>query len=270
MLDLQVTQKPGSISTNFKEIETALKEHLESYKGITVTQDSIKESKKDLSELRKLRDSLEDARKSVKKQWMEPYSEFEVKCKELVALVDQPINEIDSQLKLFEEDRVAAKLAHVRELYDANIDGLERFLPFDSIFNPKWTNVSTKDQDILYDLSEKKLKVKTDLEAIAALGSEIYEDVIEAYVRAGNSLAAAIQRNNQYIADKNKVAEQIKEEVKTEETKEETKPQAESMGALNDMVEKTKTVHFIISMEDAEEVENLLNLSGISFRKLEG
>ena len=270
MLDLQVKQNPGSITTNFKDIEAALNEHLEGYKGITVTQDSIKESKKDLSELRKLRDSIEDARKAVKKQWMEPYTEFEEKCKKLVAMVDQPISEIDSQLKQFEEDRVAAKKQHAKEIYDENIEGLERFLPFDTIFNPKWTNVSTKDQDIIYDISEKKIKVKAELEAIAALGSEIYEEIVEAYARAGNNLAAAIQRNNQYISDKNRTVEQIKENTKAEEAKAEVKPSAENMGTLNDLVDLTKTVKFIVSKENAEDVENLLNLSGISFRKVEG
>ena len=88
MVDLQVTQNPGTISTNLTEIEAALKEHLENYKGIVVTQDTIKESKKDLSELRKLKDSIEDARKKVKKEWMQPYTEFEGRCKELVSLVD--------------------------------------------------------------------------------------------------------------------------------------------------------------------------------------
>ena len=262
MLDLQVTQNPGTISTNFKEIESTLKEHLDSYKGIVVTQDTIKESKKDLSELRKLKETIEDARKSVKKEWMTPYTEFEGKCKELVALVDTPINELDSQLKAFESERAAAKKEHVKELYDENIDGLEKYLPFDTIFNPKWTNATTKDQDILFDLSGMKLKVKTDLEVIDALNSEIKDELIEVYIHTGNHLADAIQRNNQYLEDKKRVTEQTT-------VKEEVKPKAESMGVLNDIVNLTKTVNFIISKDDAEDVENLLRLSGISYRKVE-
>lgn len=265
MLDLQVTQNPGLISTNFKEIETALKEHLETYKGIVVTQDSIKKSKKDLAELRKLKESIEDARKGVKAEWMAPYNEFETKCKELVGLVDVPISEINTQLKQFEEDRVAAKKAHVKEIYDECIEDLERFLPFDSIFNPKWTNASAKDQDVKFDISEKKLKVKTDIDAIKALHSEIYEEIIETYIRSGNNLASAIERNNQYLADKTRTVEQIKENAKTEEVK----PKADAMGALNDAVNLTKTVTFIVSKADAEDVENLLVLSGISYRKVE-
>lgn len=264
MFDLQVKQKAGTISTNFEEIESALKEHLNDYKGIVVTHESIKEDKKDLSDLRKLRESIEDARKSVKKEWMKPYTEFESKCKVLVSMVDEPIEIIDSQLKKFEEARIAAKKEHIREIYDDNIEDLERFLPFDSVFNPKWTNASTKDQDIIYDLSEKKLKVKTDLDAINALGSEITEEVINTYIKTGNNLAMAIQRNNQFLEDKNRTVNQIKENAKEKES-----IKKESMGALNDMVNLTKTVTFIVSKSDAEEVENLLTLSGVSYRKVE-
>lgn len=271
MLDLQVTQKPGLITTNFKDIEESLKEDLKGYKGVIVTQDTIKISKKELAELRKRREAIEDARKAVKKEWMEPYTEFETRCKDLVGMVDEVINEIDSQLKVFEEERIAAKKEHVREIYEENIDGLEKFLPFDSVFNPKWTNASSKDQDVLYELSEKKLKVKTDLEAITALGSEIHEELLETYIRSGNNLAAAIQRNNQFIADKNRAVEQIKESEKEASAKKEAEPapKEEAMGALNDMVNLTKTVTFIVSKEDSEDVENLLGLSGISFRKIE-
>ena len=265
MEELHVSQQLGIISTNLDAIEKELKEQMSEYKNYVVTQDSIVSDKKVLAELRKLKKTMEDARKSVKAEWEKPYKDFETRYKEVLELVDKPINEIDSQLKLFEEDRIAAKKEHIKELYTENIDGLERFLPFDTIFNPKWTNASTKDQDIVYDISEKKLKVTTDLDALNALGSEIYDEVIETYIRSGNNLASAIQRNNQWIADKTRTVEQIKETAK-----EEPKPKAEAMGTLNDMVTLTKTVTFIVSKDDEESVENLLTLSDISYRKIEG
>ena len=265
MEELQVSQKLGVISTNLDVLEKELKERMEDYKDYEVTQDSITSDKKVLADLRKLKDSMETARKNVKSEWEKPYKDFETRYKKVLELVEKPINEIDSQLKFYEEKRKASKKEHIKALYDENIDGLERFLPFDSIFNSKWLNASTKDQDILYEISEKKLKVKTDLEAIKALGSEIYEEVEDSYIKSGNNLAAAIQRNNQWMADKARTVEQIKEN-----TKEEVKPKAESMGTLNDMVNLTKTVTFIVSKEDEEDVENLLNLRLISYRKVEG
>ena len=265
MEELHVSQQLGIISTNLDAIATELKEQMSEYKDYVVTQDSITADKKVLADLRKLKKSMEDTRKMVKSEWEKPYKDFESRYKEVLALVDEPIEAIDAQLKLFEEDRIAAKKEHVRQLYEENIEDLERFLPFISVFNSKWTNASTKDQDILFELSEKKLKVKNDLEAIKALNSEIYDEVVEAYISSGNNLAAAIQRNNQFIADKQRTVEQIKENAQAEEKK--SKPDA--MTTFNDMIELVKTVKFIISKSDAEDVENWLKLSGIAYNKVE-
>ena len=69
----------------------------------------------------------------------------------------------------------------------------------------------------------------------------------------------AIQRNSQYLADKQKVVEQVKEQVKEQ-------PAPVEVKSVEQPSQKNK-VHFIVSIEDAEEVENLLNLGGITFEK---
>ena len=125
--------------------------------------------------------------------------------------------------------------------------------------NPKWLNVSVKDQDILFDLNGMVLKVKNDLVAIHALNSEIEEQCIDTYANFGNDLSMAIQRNSQYLADKQKVVEQVKEQVKEQ-------PAPVEVKSVEQPSQKNK-VHFIVSIEDAEEVENLLNLGGITFEK---
>lgn len=264
MLELQVTRKTGSISSNFEEIENALDEYLKDYKGIIVTQDSISKCKKDVAELRKRKESIEDARKKVKNEWMVPYNDFEAKCKALVGKVDNAIDEINSQLKLFEEDRKAEKKEHIKKLYDENIGDLKAYLPFDVVFNTKWTNASVKDQDIIYELSEKKIKVTTDLNAIAALNSEIYDELINAYIDSGNNITAAIQRNNQYLADKNRAIDAIKEKELIEKTNEE-EPHTNRNCTPDITLDTSSQTYFIVAKEDAEEVKGLLKLSGIVF-----
>ena len=264
-VQVKVEQKPGVIKSNFNEIREALEVQMTAYTSLEITEDNTKERKADLATLRKIRKAVDDKRKEIKKEYNKPLDDFENEVKAVLEVIDKPISMIDGKLKLFEENRIAAKKEHIKELYNENIGSLERFLPFDLVFNPKWTNATSKDQDVLFDLSQEKLKVKTDLEAIDALDSEVRDEAIEAYIRAGNNLTAAIQRHNQYLADKNKVVEQVKETVP-----EEIKPKAEAIGTLNDMVNLTKTVTFIISKDDAEDVENLLKVSGISYRIMEG
>lgn len=271
MDNLKIEQQQGLITTNLDAIEAEIKEKMADYKDYLVTEDSIKADKKVLADLRKTKKELDDARKEVKKAWLEPYEQFEERCKAVIALVDEPINLINNQLKLFDEERVAKKREHIKELYDEVMEkqGLERFLSFDKIYDPKWDNVSTKDQDILFDIDGMVLKIKNDLVAIRALNSEIEDECIETYIRFNNDLSMAIQRNSQYLADKQKIAEQAKEVANPEpesEVAEET-PKSAGLQQLDDLAKSIRMHHFIVSEADAEEVREMLNFANITFRE---
>lgn len=261
-LDFQVRQTAGTIECNFNELKAALADQMKNYEGVTVCEDEIPVYKGELAALRKFRTAIDSRRKEVEKAFCAPIDEFKANVKELLAEVDRPISLIDEQLKNFEADRVAAKRERVSTLYEEQVGELIEFLPIDKYYNSKWDNKSTSDNDIKFDISELTTKIKSDLDVIRSLGSEIEPELIDVYKANGNDLAAAIKRNSQYTADKAKIQAQAKEEEK--------KPQPEMMGTLDKVVQAFKTVTFIVSAEDAEEVEGLLNISGISFRKVEG
>lgn len=274
-LNVVVEQTPGVIKCNLSEIKEALKVQMTAYTSLEITEDKIKVAKSDLATLRKIRTAVDDRRKEIKKAFTEPYDIFEQEVKEVLAVIDEPIGMIDKKLKEFDAARAAEKLNHVKELYAENIGEYEEYLPFDKIFNKKWLNATATDKDVIYDISERKTKVMSDLDVIHALGSEIEEEIIKVYKNNGNDLAMAIKRNSSYMEDKARVKAKAEEEAKAKveaaapAPKEEPKPAPEAMGTLNEVVELTKTVKFIVSKSDEEDVENLLNLSGISFRKVE-
>lgn len=66
-LELAVSQDLGKITANFDEIKTALAGQLEEYKDKEFTEDKKKDAKEDLASLRKLKKSVDDRRKEVKK-----------------------------------------------------------------------------------------------------------------------------------------------------------------------------------------------------------
>lgn len=298
MEELKVVQQAGVINTNLDSIEAEIKEQMAEYKDYVVTEDSVKTDKKVLADLRKLEKDLNKARIATKKEYMKAFDEFEGRCKSVIALVSEPINLINSQIELFDEEKKLEKVKHIKELYADNIKDLEKFLPFEKVMkaNPKWTNASTKDSDILFDLNGMILKIKNDLTAIHALNSEIEQECIDTYANFGNDLSMAIQRNSQYIADKHKIEQAQKEAIeqatndnRQAETKVETKePEVETKEVtenvveevktatenvsplegtnLDEMVQKTKTAKIIVSLEDLEQVKQTLNFMGISFR----
>jgi 2-hydroxy-3-keto-5-methylthiopentenyl-1-phosphate phosphatase len=88
---------------NLEALKAELTPKLDYYNNLVVTEDSIKAAKTDKANLNKLRTAIEDQRKSIKKQYLEPYNLLEAQCKEVVALIDAQIKAIDGQIKAFEE-----------------------------------------------------------------------------------------------------------------------------------------------------------------------
>ena len=128
------------IRWNNEELKAEIAEKMQEYKSLAFTEETIKEAKADRAKLNKLRTAFEDERKRIKKLWMAPYDEFEKQVKELIALIDEPIRLIDSQIKEVELKRREEKRQKIEELF-AGI-GFQTFVTLDKIWDDKWLNSS--------------------------------------------------------------------------------------------------------------------------------
>ena len=267
-LEIQITQQSGIINTNFDELKERLKKELEPYKNLTVSEDEIKFAKDDLAYLRKQKTEIDSRRKEIKKEYSKPLTEFENSCKELTGIFDEAIKNITDQLDLFEKDRIAHKRERIAKLYTEQVGELIDYLPLEKNYNEKWDNKSYSDNDISFDISEKITKVKSDLDVIKSLSSEIEEELITTYKANGNDLASAIKRNQQYVSDKEKVKEQI-------QAKATTNSDSDSLLAMNltppeqlmNEITSKQEVHFIVNKEDADSVREMLEFADINFRE---
>jgi hypothetical protein len=276
-LQIKVTQSIGSIDINLAEIESNLKLKLADYEGLVISnEDEVAPAKKDIADLKKNITVIENERKRIKKIWNEPYEKFEADCKKLVALINDTIAPIQQQIDEFDVKRIADKKVHLNQLYSENIKDFADYLPFEGTLTAKWQNKTFTDKDYLYDLSEKMVRVRSDLDVIKSLQSEIESELLKAYKDSGNNLSAAIKRNQQYVSDKQRVAEQVKEQVKEEVRKEveETVKNEEivlekpaPIKQFEDFQKMITMVHFVVSLEDAEKVEQFLKFSEIAYRK---
>lgn len=255
MEEIQVKSTSGSISTNFDVIKSQLEDYLKDYEDYQVTEATLKIDKDTLADIRKVRKEINDRKIEVKKAFNEPYVAFENSCKELLKLVDNVIAPIDEQIKTFESKQVEEKRLHFLELYSEKIADYASFIPFENCLEEKWQNKSYSDKDFLYFLSERMTRIRSDLDVIKSLNSEIESEVIEVYQKSGNNLATAISRNTQFVTDKARVEEKVKSEIKTENLVEKTL----------EPVKTTRMVHFIVAGEDAEAVRHLLMNAGIIF-----
>lgn len=168
---------PKTIEFNFDDLKQQLAASLEMYTGMVVTEDGIKGAKEDRARLNKLREALESKRKEVKKQCMAPYTDFEAKVKELVCLVDQPIDAIDTQFRAFEERRRQEKRDAVLALYEETVGELRELLPFERVWQDGWYNKYATMKKIGEEIEAAVKKASSDLDVLSTVESEFAEAV---------------------------------------------------------------------------------------------
>lgn len=171
------------IDWNFDELKKEITEKTEMYKNLVYSDDQMKEAKKDRASLRKFRTALEDKRKDLKKQILIPYESFEQQEKKLVSIVDEAIENIDIQVKGYEEGLKQEKTKKIKEIYEEIIGDMDRILPFEKLFKPEYANVTTTLKSIRDEMSETVKRVDTELKLINAENGQFVFEMKEAYLK---------------------------------------------------------------------------------------
>ena len=164
------------IQWNQEEVKAWVAARVQDYKNIAYTEDQVKDMKKDRADLNKLRTAFESERKRLKKVCMEPYNLFEQQGKEAVALMDEPIQLIDSQLYELEERRKQQKKKDIEALFDTI--GFQTFVTLENIFDQKWLNASVSLGKIEEQMKSIMYKIGTDVATIGNL-PEFYFEAME-------------------------------------------------------------------------------------------
>ena len=152
---------------NLEQLKAELAPKLEKYNSLVVTEDSIKEAKADKANLNKLKKAIEDQRIEIKKQYLEPYNVLEGQCKEVVRLIDAPIQAIDSQIKAFDEKEREEKYSELKAFFDG-LPHAEWFT-IDDVLNPKWANKTEKVCAIKADMTMRCQKLEEEYEHLEIL-----------------------------------------------------------------------------------------------------
>lgn len=194
------------IEWNNEELKETISAKVQDYKGLQYTEETIKEAKKDKATLNKLRDAIETERKRIKKQCMAPYELFEKQVKEVLAIIDEPIQLIDSQIKEVEEQRKLEKKQKVLEIYEENIGNLKGILPFAKVFKNEYLNVSKSLKSITEEITALISKANQDMDVIEELDTKYGLQVKDMYVKTLD-LSMALRENARLEEVERKLAE---------------------------------------------------------------
>lgn len=240
LVSVQVKGNVGTIEDNLDQVENSIREKVQEYAAVVVTEDTIKDGKRFLADIRKEQRALDDERRAVKEQWMAPYEAFEKRAKQIIALYDEPVKIINSQLDEFERQRRAEKRQEIEAVYDLVKGDMGEWLPLERIFNQRWENATYSGKKIREDMELAFDQMRISISTVKSMNSEFETDALRVLKETG-SLQGAIAEINELQKQKERFMEQARREAEREQQEKERleREQTEKDVLLQDAEERT-------------------------------
>lgn len=260
---LQIQAKYNGVNYNgekyelvgFDELRTDLKNRLNKYNSLVVTENAIQDAKSDRANLNKLKKAINDEKIKLKK---EAFDTFENQCKDLVALIDEAVGNIDTQVKIFEQKAKDSKLMKLKDMWAGK--EIANIIEYEQVHNEKWLNASATEASIDKAMNEIVEKYNNDVNILSSFiqSDEEYKYGIELYNKSLD-LSSVITK----ITDRRNI---IKEH-------EEAKNNVENSPATTDFVNSSiiHTLGFIINANRTQikALNEFMKFNGIKFKQID-
>lgn len=113
-LIIKFTTAPGTVDENIASVKSQVESWLEDFNDLeNMTDDQIPELKKRLADLRNGKKIIEDERKRIKKEYLNPLDDFEKKVKTITVQIDDCISTGKKRLDEYEAKKNAEKKAMI-------------------------------------------------------------------------------------------------------------------------------------------------------------
>jgi hypothetical protein len=259
-LELKVVKSVvGTLETNIASLEKYVNSKLEEYKPELYIGDSVM-AKKDRAELNNSKKVLTNARISLMKELMKPYEDFEDRCKNLEKKIDNASKALDEIVKAKENEEKEQKKNLIAEMWvkkDFNLVSL------DKVFNQKWLNKTTKENEIDSEMDSIIQKIYSDLKSIEKFSVDNVETLKAHYLISldiaetldyGNELEKKIKLADEELNNRAGREHQEKIEVQKKEVIKEAlninieKMAQQSLGMTSELVKE-----FVVSVKATDE-----------------
>lgn len=180
---LKTVESTGITTWSFDEINLALDNLLEKYKGKVYTEESYKSAKSDRQELNAINNRIEEKRKEYKKICLAPYNAIEDEIKALTKKIEEQISEINEYIKAVEEKEKTDKKLKIKEYYDVKSVILGEYAErlFEKLLNIKWLSKKFSEKNWKIEVQDAINKAESDIKAIKALGSAFEKVLTDKY-----------------------------------------------------------------------------------------
>lgn len=157
---------------------------------LDVKPESEHECKKIVATARKISEQLNQEKIRIKKTVMEPYTAFENKVKEIIAIITEGEDVARDKLRAIDDQRREEKKEEIRKIWDARCGSFEsgKYLSFDHFLQEKHLNKTTPINAVETEMVEFLQATTSDITILAEKPRG--EEYIEEYTRCLNALQA--------------------------------------------------------------------------------
>lgn len=245
-MELKIEQyTPASpILFNYDELKTELQAKAKQYASVVYTEDMLKTAKTDRAALNTLKKALNDERLRREREFMQPFAEFKSRINEIIAIIDEPLQTIDTQVKAFEAKEKEQKRDAILALWDGIVK--PEWLTIDRVWADRFLNKTVSLAEVENDMQTFVNRVNSDVDAMQRMKAD--DIAIEAYKQSLNVTAALDEADR--IKKMREAAEARRQAV--EAAKEGRRIEAEEMEAAYNAAQKATE-----STENAQNVETV-------------
>lgn len=171
----------------------------EQYDGLVYTEGQIQSAKEDRAKLNAMKKAISDRRIEVKKMYTAPLDKFEQEVKEVVALIEKPVQMIDQQIKEYEEVLKEEKKSQLVGYFKEIAEDLDGILTFDMIYDGKWMNTSVSLKKAKEEIVFKVEKFRTDINTITQHVDEKYRLAVKSYYIRTLDISKALAEGSRLV-----------------------------------------------------------------------
>lgn len=160
------------------EVYKAQAQMVAAYIGsLEVTEDNVKDVRKELAKCRKVTEELKRRRIDIKNRILEEYGIFEGQVKELTGIVDAADSELRQKVRAMEERERQDKRERIHEIWEKRVGlykvgKLAKDEAFESFLTPQHLNKTTSMKSVEKEMVAWLEQTEKDLDALAAMGQE--------------------------------------------------------------------------------------------------
>lgn len=189
-LIIKFTTAPGTVDENIASVKSQVESWLEDFNDLeNMTDDQIPELKKRLADLRKGKTIIEDERKRIKKEYLNPLDDFEKKVKTITVQIDDCISTGKKRLDEYQIRKDAEKKAMIEAWWNQHKP--IPMMSFDAVWQESFLNKTGDGSKWEQILTEKIQKIENDLKLIAV---DIQNDL-----ERGNFISADYMQTLDYM-----------------------------------------------------------------------